>query len=89
MERDAKQFADWGVDYVKVADSPPVLLCCCVFIFFSFVKVAISLQSPLSIPEQQFIIPTIISTDLQLDGCYSEPSSMETGYPQFGAYLNK
>jgi len=41
MEKDAKQFADWGVDYVK------------------------------------------------LDGCYSEPSSMETGYPQFGAYLNK
>jgi len=41
MERDAKQFADWGVDYVK------------------------------------------------LDGCYSEPSTMETGYPEFGSYLNK
>lgn len=26
---------------------------------------------------------------VKLDGCYSEPSTMETGYPQFGAYLNK
>jgi len=41
MEKDAKQFAAWGVDYVK------------------------------------------------LDGCYSEPDSMEEGYPQFGSYLNK
>jgi len=41
MEESAKQFADWGVDYVK------------------------------------------------LDGCYSEPSTMETGYPEFGSYLNK
>jgi len=41
MEKDAKQFAAWGVDYVK------------------------------------------------LDGCYSEPSTMETGYPEFGSYLNK
>ena len=27
--------------------------------------------------------------NFQLDGCYSEPSTMETGYPEFGAYLNK
>lgn len=41
MELDAKTFADWQVDYVK------------------------------------------------LDGCYSEPSTMITGYPEFGSYLNK
>jgi len=26
---------------------------------------------------------------VKLDGCYSEPSTMETGYPEFGRYLNK
>jgi len=26
---------------------------------------------------------------VKLDGCYSKPSDMETGYPQFGDYLNK
>ena len=41
METDAKTFAEWGVDYVK------------------------------------------------LDGCYSEPSTMDAGYPQFGLYLNQ
>ena len=25
---------------------------------------------------------------VKLDGCYSEPSTMETGYPEFGRYLN-
>merc|ERR1711936_1059471 len=40
MELDAKTFAEWGVDYVK------------------------------------------------LDGCYSDPSTMDAGYPQFGKYLN-
>ena len=24
---------------------------------------------------------------VKLDGCYSEPSTMETGYPEFGRYL--
>ena len=68
MERDAKQFADWGVDYVKVAISrflSCVVNCVAVFfIFVSFAKVAISLNSPLSISEQQFITTTIFSTDL-------------------------
>merc|ERR1711892_1302782 len=41
METDAKTFAEWNVDYVK------------------------------------------------LDGCYSDPSTMETGYPDFGRYLNE
>ena len=40
MELDAKTFAEWGVDYVK------------------------------------------------LDGCYSDPSTMDSGYPKFGKYLN-
>ena len=26
---------------------------------------------------------------VKLDGCYSEPSSMDTGYPEFGLYLNQ
>jgi len=26
---------------------------------------------------------------VKLDGCYSEPSTMDAGYPEFGAYLNK
>ena len=26
---------------------------------------------------------------VKLDGCYSEPSDMDTGYPEFGLYLNK
>ena len=25
---------------------------------------------------------------MKLDGCYSEPSSMDSGYPEFGHYLN-
>jgi len=41
METDAKTFAEWNVDYVK------------------------------------------------LDGCYSDPTTMETGYPDFGRYLNE
>jgi len=41
MERDANQFAAWGVDYVK------------------------------------------------LDGCHNDPSKVDEGYPEFGAYLNK
>ena len=40
MQLDARTFADWGVDYVK------------------------------------------------LDGCYSDPSTMDAGYPEFGKYLN-
>ena len=26
---------------------------------------------------------------IKLDGCYSDPSSMDAGYPEFGMYLNK
>ena len=26
---------------------------------------------------------------VKLDGCYSEPADMDTGYPEFGLYLNK
>ena len=26
---------------------------------------------------------------MKLDGCYSEPSSMDLGYPEFGKHLNK
>ena len=26
---------------------------------------------------------------VKLDGCYSEPSTMDAGYPEFGMYLNK
>ena len=26
---------------------------------------------------------------VKLDGCYSEPSTMDAGYPQFGLYLNQ
>lgn len=40
LEQDARTFADWGVDYVK------------------------------------------------LDGCYSEPDTMDAGYPEFGGHLN-
>ena len=35
------------------------------------------------------VIPLIGVDYVKLDGCYSEPSTMDAGYPEFGMYLNK
>ena len=41
--------------------------------------------------EQQIVEAVIpLGVDyVKLDGCYSDPSTMDAGYPEFGMYLNK
>ena len=77
LETDANTFAEWDVDYVKLdgklKDSSRPKKLFDVFFFYA---------------NSSFFL-TVPFYLLFFKGCYSLPTDMDRGYPEFGYYLNR